>query len=114
MIVLKCYKFHNFVKSFCEENNISSMMFKDFLMYNYNGITSETYRHLYTAPLYYLVNSKAFTAFYKKLDADFKNDIITPALMHEIDNELCCYPKLIKALHRIMKGDSRYVYTNSR
>jgi hypothetical protein len=111
MIVITSYRFHNFVQSFCQKNKLTS--FDDFLMYKHNGIISETYQFLYTAPMHYLVNSKAFNKFYKRLDIDFRNDIIEAKQMSEIDHELQCYPKLVKALHRIMKGDSRYVYKNA-
>lgn len=93
------------MRAFCKAHNIPPS-FYNYLFYGYNGITSQTYASLYTAPKEYLANSKAFRQFYYKLDRDFKNDIFTTKELSDTTRELQINHELKQYLQKIQQEDS--------
>jgi type IV secretory pathway VirJ component len=105
-ILAHCFSYHKKIMTFCEAYNIPKN-FESFLWYEHNGITSKTYRFLYTAPIYYLSNSKAFEKFYNSLAKDFRDDIASVATIKETQKYIVTSNKLAKALKKLMKDDSK-------
>lgn len=106
LILWQARKFHKFVMDFCKKKGIPQT-FESFLNYseNQDGYVSDTYKYLYTAPKYYLVNSTAFIKYYNALDADFQYDIMSKKELHGYIRELISNYKLEKKLNEIMEKD---------
>jgi len=103
--IKKIDKFIDHIERYCKKHELKHS-FNNYLMHEYNGITSSTYRFLYTAPKEYLANSKAFRNFYSRLDKDFKDDIFTYKELTETFRELQINNELKTYLQKIMKNDS--------
>lgn len=102
----KLRSFHNTIIQYCKKLGLDET-FENFLEHSFNGIISDTYQQLYTAPKAYLANSKAFMNFYNKIDYDFQRDIITRQEIKELQEYLMENDLLKRELKKLMGRDSR-------
>ena len=93
------------MKAFCKKEKIENK-FSTFLFYNHNGICSPAYYSLHLFPKQYLVNSKSFYKYYKNLDIDFQQDIITHEELLLIKKELKRNKNFLNYLKKIQGDDS--------
>lgn len=104
LVIKKIEVFKNHIEKYCIKHNMP-ISFWNYLFHEYNGITSKTYRFLYTAPREYLAVSKTFRNFYYKLDKDFQDDIMTKKEYTEIIREIKINNELKIYLQTTMKKD---------
>jgi hypothetical protein len=106
-IVMKgVIEFHNEVISFCKKKKIETS-FKNYLNFkeSESSYVSDNFQRLYSASKYYLVSSRAFSNYYKKLDHDFQQDIITKREYRLIKQDIKSNINLFKKVKNILGED---------
>lgn len=101
----KITEFNKIIKDYCKNNNIK-VSFEDFLFHNKSEYCSPAFYYIHLCPKIYLVNSKIFQEYYKSLDSDFQQDIITETEIIENKNLLKTNKQLLKMLKEYQKEDS--------
>lgn len=102
------YKFNIFLEKDCLRLGIVPPSFSTWLLYEHDGMYSPAYTHLYKLPLIYLANSHAFSAYYRMLDKDFRQDLFTAEQWKTTQKFLKRNEKFKIYLRKIMGEDSVY------
>ncbi len=104
LLIPKIRSFVRMYSMYCLDKKITPT-FGHFLFYKWNGIVSETYKFLYTAPREFLAGSRAFQKFYYSLDKDFRDDIFTAEEYRQTKREIQINHELKQYLQTLMKED---------
>lgn len=105
-ILIDIDKSINIVNNYCEEKKIKKSI-DNFLFYEYNNNTrvGNNYNKLFLLSYYYLVGSKSFYQFYKKIDKDFKDDLLNKKEYMEYYTTIMNTPEIKNKLKEKLNDD---------